>query len=550
MKRIGLVAVSLFLFFLPLGASEDLDLIVAGGRIVDGTGNPWYRADLGIRDGVVVEIGKLEGRKASRVIRVENQVIAPGFIDMMGGSSVALLRDPASCQSKLQQGITTMMAGEGGSEAPQTEETLRPGDLERGFRWRTFGEYFRILEKQGLPLNVVHNVGAAQVRRVVIGVEDRPPTPDELEKMKEHVAEAMRDGAVGLSTALIYPPGAYAKTEELVELARVAARYGGFYASHLRNESAHVLEAIREALDIGEKAGIPVHIFHLKAAGRENWPLMRKAIDLIEESRARGMDVTADIYPYIRNGIGLGAFIHPRHYAKGAREFLPKLSDPRFRGELRREVESTSDWENWYRHVGRNWDNVLVAEVSGDLDRNFEGKSVAEIARLRRTDQWTTFFDLVQSGGVSVNPKSMNEEQKHLALRASFVSLCTDTGPTNISTATGTHPRAFGSFPRVLAKYVREERIIGLEAAIRKMTSLAATRLMLYDRGRVAPGAAADLVIFDPASIQDTASFTNPLSFPKGISYVLVNGRIAIDHGRWTGEMAGRPLRLHQGHGR
>jgi len=549
-NRIGVVAVSLFLFFLPLRASEDLDLILAGGRIVDGTGNPWYRADLGIRDGVVVEIGKLEGRKASRVIRVDDQVVAPGFIDMMGGGSLALVRDPASCESKLQQGITTMMAGEGGSEAPQTEETLRSGDSQRGFRWRTFGEYFQILEKHGLPLNVAHNVGAAQVRHVVIGVEDRPPTSEELAKMKEHVAQAMRDGAVGLSTALIYPPGAYAKTEELVVLARVAAQYGGFYASHVRNEGAHVLEAIREALEIGEKAGIPVHIFHLKAAGKENWPLMRKAIDLIEEYRARGMDVTADIYPYIRNGIGLGAFIHPRHYAKGAREFLPKLSDPRFRKELRREIESTSDWENWYRHVGRKWDNVLVAQVSGDLDKNFEGKSIAEIARLRGSDQWTTFFDLVQSGGVSVNPKSMNEEQKHLALRAGFVSLCTDTGPTNISTATGTHPRAFGSFPRVLAKYVREEKIISLEAAIRKMTSLAANRLMLYDRGRIAPTAAADLVIFDPASIQDTASFTNPLSFPKGISYVLVNGRIVIDHGRWTGEMAGRPLRLQSNHDR
>jgi N-acyl-D-aspartate/D-glutamate deacylase len=359
--------------------------------------------------------------------------------------------------------------------------------------------------------------------------------------MKEHVAEAMRAGAVGLSTALIYPPGTYAKTDEIVELAKVAGQYGGFYSTHMRNESGAVLDAIRESIEIGERAGVPVHIYHLKAAGEENWPLMSKAIDLIREARERGLDVSADIYPYIRNGIGLGSFLHPRHYAKGAEPFLKTLSDPQVRAALRREVEATSNWENWYRHVGKNWDNVLV---TGARDKTLEGKTIAGIAGTQGKDEWTAFFDLVQAGGVGVSPKSMNEEQKHLAMRTDFVSFCTDAGPTNIEKASSAHPRAFGSFPRVLALYVREKKIISLEEAIRKMTSLPANRLRLFQRGRIAPGLAADLVVFDPARIQDTATFEKPLSFPEGISHVMVNGQLAVDEGRTASLTAGAVLRV------
>jgi N-acyl-D-aspartate/D-glutamate deacylase len=407
--------------------------------------------------------------------------------------------------------------------------------------WRSYDEYLKLLESRGVPVNVVHNVGAAQVRRVVIGDEDREPTVAELAQMKEHVAEAMQAGVVGLSTALIYPPGTYAKTDELVELAKVVGQYGGFYSTHMRNESAAVLDAIRESIEIGERAGVPVHIYHLKAAGEENWPLMSKAIELIRSARSRGLDVSADIYPYIRNGIGLGSFLHPRHYAKGAAPFLKTLSDPKVRAALRREVETTSDWENWYRHVGKNWDNVLV---TGARDKQLEGKSIAGIAKMQQKDEWTTFFDMVQSGGIGVSPKSMNEEQKHLAMRTDFVSFCTDAGPTNIETATSAHPRAFGSFPRVLALYVREKNVIRLEEAIRKMTSLPANRLRLFNRGRIAPGMAADVVIFDPARIQDTATFEKPLAFAEGISYVLVNGQVAVDQGRSSARNAGQVLRI------
>jgi N-acyl-D-aspartate/D-glutamate deacylase len=519
----------LILLWAALAAAQDLDLLIAGGRVIDGSGNAWFAGDIGIRQGRIASIGRVDRSRARRVIDARGHIVAPGFIDMMGGSSEPLLDDPSAGESKLRQGITTMLAGEGGSVAPSE-------------KWPTFAAYFRALKAKGVPLNVIHNVGAAQVRRQVIGVENRAPAPAELDRMRALVDQAMKDGAVGLSTALIYPPGTYATTGEIAELAKVAGRHGGIYLTHMRNESFAVLEAIQESISIGEQAGVPVHIFHLKAAGESNWPLMRKAIDLIQSARDRGLDVTADIYPYIRNGIGLGSFLHPRHYGKGAAPFLKTLADSSVRQQLRREVETTSDWENWYRHVGQNWDNVLVAHAGPAVDKRFLGKSVAEIARLRGVDDWTAFFDLVASGDVSVNPKSMNEEQKHMAFRTEWISLCTDAAPVSVDKAPGAHPRAFGSFPRVLAKYVRDEKIISWESAIRKMTSLAANRLGLFDRGRIAVGLAADLVVFDPEKVEDTATFTKPLAFPKGLPWVVVNGVVAVEDGRFAGKAAGQIL--------
>ena len=527
----------LVLMAASLAAAQDFDLIVAGGRIVDGTGNPWYRGDIGIRDGRIAEIGKLTGRKARRTIEVHDRVVSPGFIDMMGTSSVPLLDDPPSAESKLRQGITTLLAGEGTSAAPQNERTAKP------LRWRTFSEYFRLLERKGIAMNVIHNVGAAQVRMAVIGDKNVAPTPAQMSAMKELVAQAMRDGVVGMSTALIYPPGTYAKTEELVEMAKVVGQYGGVYMSHMRNESNRVLDAIRETIHIGEAAGIPSHVFHLKAAGEENWPLIKDAIQLIQSARNRGLDVTADIYPYIRNGIALTSFINPSYFSNGAEPFLKTLSGQAVRAKLRHEIETTSDWENWYRHVGKNWDNVLVASTGPGLDKRYEAKSIAEIARMRKQDEWNTFFDLVQAGPVNVNPKSMDEEQKRIALRTEWVSVCTDSEPLNIKTATNAHPRAFGSFVRVLAKYVREEKVISLEQAVRQMSALPANFLQRYDRGRIAPGMAADLLVFDPDRVRDTATFAKPLSFPEGMPYVVVNGRIEIDDNRFTGENGGRVLR-------
>ncbi len=545
-RALSILALALLAISPALGQSPKLDLIISGAHVVDGSGNPWYVADVGIRDGLIVEIGNLSQRASTRVIDAHGLVLSPGFIDMMGGTTLPLLLDPLAAQSKLRQGVTTMMAGEGDSMAPQDERTIKDMNLPAGIsHWTTFDEYDRMLDAKGIGINVIHNVGAAQIRRVVIGEEDRAPTPEQLQKMKDIVAKAMQDGSIGLSTALIYPPGTYAKTEEIIELAKVASQYGGVYFSHMRNESARLLDAIQETIRIGEEAHIPVHIYHLKAAGQDNWPLMPKAIALIQSARDRGVDVTADIYPYIRNGIGLGSFIHPRHYASGTDAFLPKLSDPKLRADLRKEIETTTNWENWYHHVGQNWDNVLVVQVPAKVDKRFEGKSVQQIAALRNADVWDTFFYLVQQGGVDVDPKSMNEEQKQQALRAPFVSIGSDAEPMNPATSTYAHPRTFGTFPRILAKYVREEKVIPLETAIREMTSLPANQLKLWNRGRIAPGFAADLILFDPAKVTDTATFEKPLTYAVGMDYVLINGQLAIDKAQPTGALAGKVIRAN-----
>jgi N-acyl-D-amino-acid deacylase len=521
------------------------DLLFRNARVVDGAGNPWFRADVALREGRIAAIGALSSATAVRTIDVDDRVLAPGFIDMMGQSSLVLVADPPSAESKLRQGITTYLSGEGGSPAPQSDQSQPDPVMIQGTeaRWRTYAEYFALLERYGIPLNVVHNVGLTQVRQVVLGDEDVEPTPEQLDEMRALVRQGMEDGAVGVSTSLIYPPAIYASTGEIAEMARVAGEFGGVYFTHMRNESHAVLDAIREALEIGRFADVPVHIYHLKAAGQDNWPLMREALALIDSSRVAGMDVTADIYPYIRNGIGLGSFLHPRHYARGTDAFLATLDDPAVRAELRSEVENTYDWENWYRHVGDDWENVLIVSAPEEIDSAVIGMSIAEAAGVLGTDAWGAFFDLVRAGGVSVNPRSMNEAQKWDALRAPFVMIDTDASPVNPAVAAASHPRAFGAFPRVIAKYVREDRVITLEEAIRRMTSLAANRLGLYDRGLVAPGMAADLVVFDPARLTDRADFGDPLQYAEGVDYLVVNGALVIDDAVLTDARPGRLLR-------
>ncbi|MGQ0647862.1 MAG: N-acyl-D-amino-acid deacylase family protein [Gemmatimonadaceae bacterium] len=522
-----------------------LDLIIRHARVVDGTGSPWYRADVGVQGDAIVAIGDLRQRTARRVIDARDRVVTPGFIDLMGTSTAPLLTEPNAAWSRLYQGITTMMVGEGGSEAPQNERTLGAGVLVGGRRvtWRRFREYFALLEGHGVPMNVAHNVGAAQVRELVMGVEDRKPSAAEMTRMKALVDTAMIDGAVGISTALIYPPGAYATTEELIDLSKVAAARGGVYFSHMRNESAGLLDAIREVIRIAEGANIPAHIYHLKAAGQENWPLMPRAIAMIGDARARGLEITADIYPYIRNGIGLGSFLHPRHYARGEAAFIATLSDSGVRRSLRQEVESTRDWENWYRHVGMNWDNVLITGAGPRIDQRFVGLSIRAVAATQSMDEWNAFFDLVMNGPVDVAPQSMNEEQKQLALRAPFVANEVDSPLADPATTKSAHPRAFGAFPRVIAKYVREDKVLTLEQAVQRMTALPANILRLRDRGRIAPGMKADLLVFHPDSIQDRATFERPLQYATGIDYMFVNGVAVIDESRRTSARAGRVLR-------
>ncbi len=523
------------------------DVLITNARVVDGAGNPWFRADIGIRGDRIAAVGALVGQSADRTIDAEDRVVSPGFIDMMGQATTVLLTDPPSAESKLRQGITTYLSGEGGSAAPRSPEdpaVEMQGDQQA---WQTYGEYFQLLEHYGIPINVVHDVGLTQVRRVVLGDEDVQPTAEQLEEMKLLVRQAMEDGAVGASTSLIYPPAVYATTEELIELTRVAGEYGGVYFTHMRNESHALLDAIREAIAIGSGAGVPVHIYHLKAAGQENWPLMADALALIDSARAGGMDVTADIYPYIRNGIGLGSFLHPRHYAGGTAAFLETLGDPALRAELRLEVETTSDWENWYRHVGMNWDNVLIVSASDGVNPAVINRSITEAAQMLGTDPWNAFFDLVQAGGVSVNPRSMNEEQKWLALGAEYVMIDTDASPVNPVNTEGAHRRAFGAFPRVIAQYVREDSVLSLEDAVHRMSLMAARRLGLHDRGIIAPGMLADLVVFDPEQIRDMAEFgAGATRYAEGVDYLFVNGTPVIDDGELMDVMPGRVLRRGQ----
>ncbi|MGE0757530.1 MAG: amidohydrolase family protein, partial [Pirellulaceae bacterium] len=435
----------------------------------------------------------------------------------------------------LTQGITTINAGEGVSAAPlNAEDGARQG-------WTTMAEYFARLDQRGLPVNVAQTVGHTQVRRMVLGELDRRPSADELRQMEDLVREAMGAGAIGVSTALIYPPAVYAQTEEIAALAAVAGKYGGRYYTHMRNEGDLLLEAIDEALEIGRRGGTPVHIFHLKTAGQANWGKMPLAIARIKAARSAGQQVTADIYPYIHNGLGIAALIHPRHFSAGQEALLRRLDDPALRAEIRKEMETTGGWENWYRHVGGDWDRIVIGEPNHPDYAALAGQSVAALAAARREDPWDTFFQLVKSGAFAL-PQSMTEANKILAMQQEFVSFCTDVGPASRSRI-ASHPRAFGAFPRVLARYVRDLGAVSLERAVAQASAAAANNILAHDRGRIAVGLAADLIVFHYETMADKATFAQPHAVSQGVQYVLVNGQLVLRDGKFTGARPGRVLR-------
>lgn len=519
----------------PIRTQEPpFDLLIRNGRIVDGTGAPWYRGDVGIRGGRIAAIGRLGNAASQRTIDAGGKVIAPGFIDMMGQTARPFLKDPNSAYNLLTQGITTINCGEGGSDAPLGEEEGQAAG------WRTMREFFAALEKSGMPMNMAQTVGHTQLRRLVIGLEDKRATPEQMEKMKAMVREAMEAGAIGLSTSLIYPPAVYAPEEEISELTKVAGEFGGRYYTHMRNEGDQLLEAIEEALRIGKAAGTPVHIFHLKTAGRGNWGKMDLAIARIKAARAAGQEVGADVYPYINNGLGIRALIHPRHSAKGPADLLQRLNDATIRAEIRREMETGTGWENWYGHVGHDWNRVVIARIQDPAYAAHNGKSLGEIARATGKDAWEVFFTLARAGA-SAMPQSMSESNKMKAMQQEFISFDTDAGPA--TRGGGNHPRAWGAFPRVLSRYVRDLGALSLEAAIHRMSAVAANEIMAYDRGRIAIGQGADLVIFDPVTITDRATFAEPDQFSEGIQFVIVNGVAVIEDGKYTGARPGVILR-------
>ncbi|GAB4161444.1 MAG: hypothetical protein Tsb009_38710 [Planctomycetaceae bacterium] len=517
-------------------AAPPYDVVIVNGRIVDGTGAPWYRGDVGIRNGKIAKIGRISPSAGRTVIDARGLIVAPGFIDMMGQTATPFLTDSAAAQNLLLQGVTTINAGEGVSAAPLSEENARRAG------WSTMAEYFSLLEKKGMPINVAQTVGHTQIRRLVLGEVDRRPTAAELKRMQAYVREAMQAGAIGVSTALIYPPAVYAETEEIAALAKVAGEYGGRYFTHMRNEGDRLLEAIDEALQIGKVAGTPVHIFHLKAAGKQNWGKMPQAIAKIKAARASGQQVTADIYPYINNGLGIVAFMHPRNFTQGREKLRRSLSDPTVRKRIKKEMESEAGWENWFRHIGYDWNKVVLGSMTAKPYAKYNGKSLAEIAQSLKRDPWDTFFEISQVGAFAL-PQSMSEANKIRAMRQEFVSFCTDVGPAGGNSRISSHPRAFGSFPRILSRYVRELGVLSLEQAVSQMSSLAANEIMAYDRGRISQGLAADIVIFDFQQIADRATLAAPHRPAVGMKYVLVNGQIVVKQGKFTGKKPGKVLR-------
>ena len=522
-------------FATRVSSGEQFDLIWKGGRIVDGSGAPWYVADVAVRQGRIAKIGRIDPKSAERVIDVSGLVVAPGFIDMMGQTASPMIEDPAACLNLITQGITTINAGEGRSAAPLADDEVQPTG------WRTMAEYFRLIDQRGIPLNVVQTVGHTQVRQIVLGELDRRPSDQELEQMKQLVREAMHAGAIGVSTALIYPPAVYARSEEIAALCQVAGEYGGRYYTHMRNEGDRLLEAIDEALEIGRLAGTPVHIFHLKAAGQQNWPKMAQAIAKIKAARAAGQQVTADIYPYINNGLGISSLIHPRHFTQGRQHLLRRLEDPELRAEIRTEMEQTGGWENWFRHIGQDWDKLVVGRTVDERYAALSGQSLGAIARARGEDPWETFFQLVPSNA-AVLPQSMTDANKIQLMQQEFISFCTDVGPIG-GTRTASHPRAAGSFPRLLSRYVRDLGVISLERVIAQACAVAANDVLVYDRGRIAVGLAADMIAFDYKELADQATFAEPRRLSRGMKYVLVNGQLVLDNGHFSGRRPGRVLR-------
>jgi N-acyl-D-amino-acid deacylase len=530
------------------------DALLTNGRIVDGTGAPWFRGDVGIVGDRISAIGSLRDAAAATTIDATNLVIAPGFIDLLGQSEFNVLVDGRAA-SKILQGVTTEVTGEGSSIAPVNDRLIgeaTPSATHFGVAidWRTLGDYFRRLdERSRTAINVGTFVGAGGIRNYVIGKDDRPPTPAELERMKQLVAEAMEQGALGLSTSLQYVPDRFASTDEIVELAKVAARYGGVYFTHQRSESMRIFESLDEVFAIAQRASIPAEIWHLKTAYRANFGKMPEVLKRIEAARARGLDVTANQYPYTRASNGLDSCLPLWAREGGLEKTLARLNDPATRERIKRDMDDAdaTTWENqWYGANGG--DGVMLSSVLNNDLRKYEGMTLTEIGKTMGKDPRDAVIDLViaDRGESSVITAIMSEDDVRTALRHPLVGVGTDSGAQAEEgklSESKSHPRAWGSFPRILGRYVRDEHLLTLEEAIRKMTSKAADRVHFTDRGLLRPGMAADITVFDPVAIRDVSTFEDPKHYSLGVKHVFVNGRRVVADGKITAERPGRPLR-------
>ncbi|HSP05895.1 MAG TPA: D-aminoacylase [Acidobacteriota bacterium] len=537
---------------ISFAAGEPFDVVIRNGHIIDGTGSPWYSGDIGIRAGRIAAIGDLEGSQSKKVIDARGLVVAPGFIDMLGQSELSILVNP-HLPSKIYQGITTEITGEGSSVAPLNDRIVNADRLSyEHYRitpdWKTLGEYFARLEKQGMGINLATYVGATQVRRMVLGDGDITPTAAQLEQMKSLVAQAMKEGAVGVSTSLEYPPAPYAKTEELIALAAEASRYGGIYATHMRSEGDAILPALDEAIRIGREAKIPVEIWHLKVAGKKNFGRMPEVVAHIQQARDSGVDISADTYAYAAWSNGLSAFIPPWAHDGGTAKLLERLRDPSLRARILKEMDiPSSDWDNeWEELPGP--EAIIICSVHKPKLVPLQGKTIAEVAKMWGKDPKDTILDLLieDDAYTSIAAFGMSDPDVALALAQPWVSVNNDsegTAPEGLLGQDHPHPRAYGTFPRILRKYVREEKLLRPEEAIRKFTSLAAQRMRLTDRGVLKTGMWADVVVFDPQTVRDVATFDDPNRLSVGMQYVLVNGVAVIDDGKMTNQLPGKVLR-------
>jgi len=551
-RRLLLLSILFVVALCSAHQPQSFEVVITNGHIIDGTGSPWYSGDVGIRDGKVAAIGNLTGASAKRTIDAHGDVVAPGFIDMLGQSESTILVDPR-LPSKIYQGITTEITGEGGSIAPQNDAIVAADKtsyehLKITPDWRTFRQYFVRLEKQGMGINLASYVGATQVRRVVLGDADVQPTSQQLEQMKSLVRDAMHDGAIGVSTSLEYAPAPYAKTEEIIALAAEASKFGGIYATHMRSEGDAIDASLDETFRIGKEAHIPVEIWHLKVAGKTNWHKMPEVVAKINAARAQGIDVTADTYAYPAWFNDFSAFIPPWAHDGGTTKLIQRLKDPATRARMRKDmITPSTEWDNEWQEIPGP-EAIIIGVVQNPKLLPLQGKTLADVAKLQNKDPMDALFDLLieDQAYTGVAVFGMSEDDVALALQQAWTSVCNDSSgaaPDGLLGQEHPHPRAYGTFPRILRKYVREEKKLALEDAIRKFSALPAQRVRLTDRGVLKEGMWADVVVFDPATIKDVATFGDPNQLSQGMEYVLVNGTLVIDQGKMTGALPGKVLR-------
>jgi N-acyl-D-amino-acid deacylase len=547
-----LAAATVLALLAACSAPVEYDLVLRSGTIYDGSGKAPFVGDLAIDGDLVAAIGHLSAARGKTEIRADGLAVAPGFINMMGWGNESLIQD-GRAQSDVRQGVTLEVLGEGESMGPLNDSMKREmlkqqGDIKYAIEWTTLGEYLQYLERRGVSPNVASFIGAATPRIYVIGQEDRPPTDEELKRMQQLVRQAMAEGALGVASSLVYPPGFFAKTEELIALAKAAAEYDGIYISHLRSEGAQLLESLEELLTIARTAGIRAEIYHLKTAGRENWPKMDQVIARVEKARSEGLQITADVYTYPAGSTGLNSTMPPWVQDGGFEASIRRMKDPSTRKRIAREMrESRDGWENMYLQAGSP-DRILLVGFRNEKLKPLTGKTLAEIAKIRGKSPEETAMDLIveDDSPIATVYFSQSEENLRKKIALPWVSFCSDSpalAPEGVFLKSSTHPRAYGSFARLLGGFVREEKLVTLQEAIRKLTALPADNLRLDRRGKLQENYFADVVVFDPGKIQDHATYENPHQYATGMIHVFVNGVQVLKDGSHTGAKPGRFVR-------